>query len=148
MALEALRNISGNPDLEGAKFDFTKAILELSRYQLLNPRKEKISKSFQTWQKIESYIEQHFMEEEISRKAIAREFLMNESYLSTLCQINTNHTLHDLILRKKLAYSLLLLEQNMTIGEIASQCGFNQTGYFIQVFRKNYIHQFLQWRVS
>lgn len=138
MTLEALRNIAMQPELNDAKFDLIKALLKLSKYQLQNYPVKKMGKATVTWKKVEAYIEQHFMEESFSRKTIAKEFLLNESYLSTLCQTNTNHTLHDFILLKKLAYSLLLLEQNMTIGEIAMQCGFNQTGYFIQVFRKVY----------
>lgn len=138
MILEALRSIALNPELNEVKFDLIKALLKLSKYQLQNPCTKKMGKAAVTWKKIEAFIEQHFMEESFSRKTIAKEFLLNESYLSTLCQTNTNHTLHNFILLRKLSYSLLLLEQNMTIGEIAMQCGFNQTGYFIQVFRKVY----------
>ena len=138
MALESLRSIAMNSELFKAKTALMKAVLEITRYQLQNPHTEKIGKSLITWQKIETYIEQHFQDESLSRKSLAKQFRLNESYLSTLCHANTKHTLHDLIMRKKLEYSLLLLEQNLTIGEIAAHCGFNQTGYFIQVFRKTY----------
>gem|GEM_PF-4552560 len=138
MALESLRSIAAASELREAKFYLIKAIVEIVKHQFFENPPQKVGKAVMTWQKVEYYIQKNQNSEFLSRATIAEKFRMNECYLSALCRQNTGRTLNDFIIRKKMEYALLLLEQNMTIGEIAQECGFCQTGYFIQVFRKIY----------
>jgi len=136
--LDSLRSIGNIPSLRNASFLLVRALLEMVRAQMSDGNSMKIGKSARTWQEVEHYINSHLVDETLSRRILVEHFRMNGCYLSALCHKHTNHTLNDFILRKKLSYAVLLLEQHLTVDQIARECGFQQTGYFIQLFRRIY----------
>jgi AraC-like DNA-binding protein len=74
----------------------------------------------------------------ISVARIAKIFNVNRSYLSRKFKLDKDFTLCEFIIREKLARSANMLRENkdMTIRELSSKLGFNNTNYFISVFKR------------
>ncbi len=137
--LEALNRIARDPEQRKTSEFLIRAVLELAcRVFHLPEQHGKIGKAEATWRKIDLFLTENLSDESVSRRTIASHFRMNPSYLSELCRNQTRHTLNDYLLRKRLSCALLMLEQDYSLGEIAQDCGFSQTGYFIKRFRKVY----------
>ena len=73
----------------------------------------------------------------LSLKTIANELNVNSSYLSKLFHKECDCTLTEYVNRKRIERSLVLLKNtNKTIQDIAVECGFQDTTYFIRLFKK------------
>lgn len=136
--LNALCSIASIPAQRQAAYLLIRAILEMVKTQIFPKSEGKEGKAASTWRKIEQYISIHLTDQRLTRQELTKHFQMNACYLSSLCHKHTNLTLNEFILRRKLSYAVLLLEQNLPIKQIAQQCGFNETSYFIQVFKRVY----------
>ncbi len=86
--------------------------------------------------KVNRYIQEHYAEP-ISLTQIAEQFNYNSSYLSRIYKQNMREGLSEHIVRTRIeAACRLLLGGGMSVGEIAEQCGFQTTKYFITVFKR------------
>ena len=73
----------------------------------------------------------------LSLSALAGLCSVSESYLSTLFKKETKMTVTEYINSTRIRQALILLNSSaMSIGEIASQCGFFDANYFSRVFKK------------
>lgn len=89
--------------------------------------------------RITSYICEH-IDDQLSLNSVARSFRITPNYLSRIFKIGTGVNFSDFIMRKKLqkAKELLLLNQKMTVSEVAKKLGYFNTTYFISLFKKNF----------
>ncbi|SDF68995.1 two-component system, response regulator YesN [Fontibacillus panacisegetis] len=85
--------------------------------------------------RIKDYIGQH-LASDLSLNALGRATGFNPSYLSRIFKRDAGIGLHDYITRRRmeLAQSLLTYTK-MKIYEIAQKCGYDNTNYFIRIFK-------------
>ena len=104
--------------------------------QLEYAAEEKKSKDIKPIREIKKYIEENYMEE-ISLGQLAELVDMNASYLSSVFKKETGMTYSEyLILCRVKQASRLLVETNLSIGEIAHQSGYQDARYFSKQFSK------------
>lgn len=109
---------------------------ELIRETLEYAAEEKKSKDIKPIREIKKYIEENYMEE-ISLGQLAELVDMNASYLSSVFKKETGMTYSEyLILCRVKQASRLLVETNLSIGEIAHQSGYQDARYFSKQFSK------------
>ncbi|MBR4862231.1 MAG: helix-turn-helix domain-containing protein [Firmicutes bacterium] len=76
---------------------------------------------------------------DLSLSTIAEQINVNSSYLSKLFRKECGCTLTEYVHRKRMERSLILLrDERKRIQDIAEECGFQDTTYFIRVFKKQY----------
>lgn len=74
---------------------------------------------------------------ELSLSWLARHCNVSESHLSTTFKKETGMTVTEYINKTRVRQSLILLNTTaLSIGEIASRCGFDDANYFSRIFRK------------
>ena len=74
---------------------------------------------------------------EISLSWLAAQCGVSDSYLSTSFRKETGMTVTDCINKTRIRQALILLNTSeLSIGDIASRCGFPDANYFSRVFRK------------
>lgn len=74
---------------------------------------------------------------DLSLNAIANEFSLNSSYLSTLFKKETGTTLTNYVNNKRIEHAIYLLNTTkLPIQDIAVQCGINDVNYFTKLFKK------------
>lgn len=88
---------------------------------------------------VESFIDQHFMEMELSVEDIAAGVFLDSSYLRRIVSRQAGCTISDLITRARMkAAAGLIKDGELTIAEISEQVGYNEPGYFGKCFKKFY----------
>jgi len=131
--LQALCNASINSP--AIKYNFM-ALLKLVTAALEKPEEEKRDKSRFLWECIQEQIERSFYLP-LSRENIAEELHITPSHLSRLVRKYTGSGVNEYITRIRMEHSLRLLsDKSISIDEIAMQCGYAYTSYFIRVFRR------------
>lgn len=84
------------------------------------------------------YIQQHFREH-ISLGEIASELFMTPQAFCKFFKRSTRRTLTQVITGYRLDYATTLLTTtDLSIGEIAHECGFGDLSYFFKVFKKQH----------
>lgn len=74
---------------------------------------------------------------ELSLSSLARLCSVSESHLSTSFKKETGMTVTDCINSTRIRHALILLNtSSLSIGEIASRCGFFDANYFSRIFKK------------
>ncbi len=82
------------------------------------------------------YVEQR-LNERISMEAVAKHLYMNPSHFSRIFKKETGETFIEYVIRKKMEKAASYLrETDETIEEIAYQLGYENTSYFIKLFKK------------
>ena len=81
------------------------------------------------------YINNHFTEE-LTIGELSHLFNMSESALSHEFRKYTNKSVYDYILYKRIIMAKELLYKDMSLTEIAFNCGFNDYSNFLRAFRK------------
>lgn len=85
---------------------------------------------------VSNYINHH-ISEAITVEAMSKEFFMSRSYLSKRFKAESNITLTDFILSKKIEEAKYLLHYaNKSLTAISVYLGFSSPGHFSRVFRK------------
>lgn len=86
-------------------------------------------------QPIMTYIDEH-LTEHLSLETIAKTLSMDKYYLSHLFKKETESSIFQYILVKRVALSKELLSQGFTVTEACQQAGFNDYSNFIRSFKK------------
>jgi len=86
--------------------------------------------------KVLNYVDAH-AHEIGSVKQIASVFFVNPSYLSDLFSKTVKINLKHYLTVKKIALSKEMLGKDMSVTDVAYQCGFSSCSHFISVFKKN-----------
>jgi len=86
--------------------------------------------------KITNYIKKNCAEK-LTLDSLAKEVYLSKSYLSSVFKQETGMSLTAYITKVRIEKSKrLLLEENIGLAIIASQCGFKDQSYFTKVFKK------------
>lgn len=90
-----------------------------------------------TVKKIKGYVEQNFMQENLSLGQIAEEFHMSPNYICRIFKEKTGNTLTQYIQNLKITHAKkLLVKSDRKIGEISSMLGYSSQYYFSVGFKK------------
>ena len=86
---------------------------------------------------ITHYVDGH-LDEPLSLDALAREFFLSKFYLIHLFRENAGLTVHQYILKKRLAACCEAMQGGASVGEAYKQWGFGDYSAFYRAFRKEY----------
>lgn len=90
------------------------------------------------WNEINSFLQEH-RTEVVSRKQLAKKFHISPGYVSNLSKRYMGMSFSETKLHYQLEHAENLLRNTLlNIDEIASECGFNSSNYFIRCFKKVY----------
>mgnify|MGYP001397560732 CR=1 FL=1 len=85
------------------------------------------------------YIESHLTDPDLSLETIAKHFHLNKYYFSHYFKNNMDVPFYRYVLLKRLAIAVTMIKQNEnSIEEIASKCGFQDYSSFYRQFKKEY----------
>ncbi len=110
--------------------------LELCSYTRVRPDPESGISHEAVTQAID-YIAAH-LTEDLSLAVLADRLYLNKYYLSRLFREQTRVTLHQYILKKRLALSRSFIEQGFPIGEVCRRSGFQDYTHFFRAFKNEY----------
>ncbi len=80
---------------------------------------------------------QYDLSADLRLKTIAGKLNVNASYLSDLFHREYGCTLTEFVTRERISHSIYLLQTTQRpIQQIAAECGFQETAYFIKLFKK------------
>ena len=86
---------------------------------------------------IKRYLEQHLYDSNLNISMIGEAFRMTPSYLSRLYKEHAGETLLDTINRSRLSEAKrLLVQQSLTVSEIAGRVGYADVSTFMRIFKK------------
>jgi AraC-like DNA-binding protein/mannose-6-phosphate isomerase-like protein (cupin superfamily) len=110
-------------------FDPTSSMSVLSNKNELDPR----------FVSILEYIESHLTEHDLSLERVSQYFHLNKFYFSHYFKKNMNLPFYRYVSLKRLSHALTMIKQNQkSIEEIASLCGFSDYSSFYRLFKKEY----------
>ncbi len=96
--------------------------------------------------KVYNYVVHNFTDE-IRLEEIAQMTNMTQHSFCRYFKSRTGKTFVEFVNDIRMSYSCKLLQNNkLTISQIACECGFGQTPYFIKLFKKNYNKTPLKYR--
>ncbi|WNR45982.1 response regulator transcription factor [Paenibacillus roseipurpureus] len=138
-----LHELSGdtfNPLLEQDKIRSIKQLRQASVEQLQRLRQdmeqETRSARSSLVAQIQLYVEQH-LSEDVSLQAIADQVFLNPGYLSKIFKLETGENISDYLYRLRMDRAVVMLQQTpMKIYQISEKLGYQNTPYFIKVFKK------------
>lgn len=96
-------------------------------------RKEQLSR----YEAITQYVDQH-LDEALSLDALARQFYLSKFYLVHLFRENAGLSVHQYILKKRLAACCAAMQGGAPVGEVYRRWGFGDYSAFYRAFRKEY----------
>jgi AraC-like DNA-binding protein len=96
-------------------------------------RKEQLSR----YEAITQYVDQH-LDEPLSLDALARQFYLSKYYLVHLFRENAGLSVHQYILKRRLAACCDAMQGGAAVGEAYRQWGFGDYSAFYRAFRKEY----------
>lgn len=134
-ALSALFHLQDDRDSRSTMSDLLYLVFTLLKEDLKRSRICDCGKSFQLWCRISERLEEYY-DADPTRSELAAEFEVTETYISRLFRRYAGTTFKEYLRLIRLKKSERLLnETNLTVSEIAWQCGFHSTTYFIRSFR-------------
>lgn len=73
---------------------------------------------------------------DLSLSALSKHFFISISHLSTVFKNATGFTVNNYIINQRIILATKLLKQNMSVGQVAEESGFNNYAHFIRTFSK------------
>ena len=99
-----------------------------------------------TWDCIQDYLETNFYLD-VTRNSIAKSLHLHPATLSRLIRKRAGVGINEYISNLRMEHARRLLEENtMTVDEIADQCGYRYTSYFIRKFRQYFSESPFRYR--
>ncbi len=83
------------------------------------------------------YIDSH-IEENLDLDTLAKVTFASKFYLSRVFSKETNSSIHQYIIKKRLLLSKRLIEQGIAINEVYLKCGFSDYSHFFRAFKTEY----------
>jgi AraC-like DNA-binding protein len=139
-ALFALYNCSSNYGADiYAEIQIKNILLKLCRYAMEFDNNNNLyaKKVKPVIAKVLEYIDSN-LEKPLTLDNLAEKAFVNKYHLSRLFKQETNTTLHQYILKKRLILSKQLLEQNYLVIELYIKCGFSDYSHFFRAFKKEF----------
>ncbi len=96
-------------------------------------RREQLSR----YEAIARYVDAH-LDEPLSLDALAKQFYLSKYYLVHLFRENAGLSVHQYILKKRLAACCDAMRNGAAVGEVYRQWGFGDYSAFYRAFRKEY----------
>ena len=109
--------------------------LNRSVYESLHPKTRKEEQNL--YQSILTYIEDH-IDEDLTLDSIAREFYVSKFHISHVFKENLGLSVHQYIIKKRLAMCRDAILSNTAITEAYLLCGFKDYSSFFKAFKKEY----------
>lgn len=117
--------------------NLVKLLAILARTQSSSAGTTDLSESDKTMRQAAAYIKEH-CDQPLTLLSVATEFGFSREYFSTLFKASTGFGFSDYLNQMQISRaSTLLLSTDLPITEISSRCGFNDSNYFTNVFRRN-----------
>jgi AraC-like DNA-binding protein len=107
--------------------------------ELKNEEADKAGKSKRTFQSIKDYMHQNYYKP-VNRETVCDELHLNASYVSTLFKQFAGENFNRYLNRIRMEKATFILKHydDISIEQVAVQCGFSSEGYFIKAFKKFY----------
>ncbi|MFR7383445.1 MAG: helix-turn-helix domain-containing protein [Anaerostipes sp.] len=100
-------------------------------------------------QEIKRYLHKNFNSQGLSIESLCKHFSCSRGTLINHFKTRYHVTIHHYLLELRLKESCELLKNpNLSIKEIAIQCGFSDPNYYSKAFKKMYQRSPLQYRTS
>lgn len=97
------------------------------------------SHSMQIITRVQNYIREHYMEENLSVEQISDYMILDASYIRKLFSRYMKCTITDFILTTRMEHARKLLEQGETnVTRLSAAVGYKDSGYFGKVFKRYY----------
>ena len=145
-AISTLCNMHEGAEAECLAPDMLRILFSLLLQDVKNSVHQEYGKAHALWQKITDYLAESTAEEQ-TRGRLAEHFNVTETYISRLFSHFSGMTFKEYLRAERIKRAVKLLEEtNMTIGEIAWDCGFQSSTYFIRAFRSHYDVSPGHWR--
>ena len=105
-------------------------------YELTDDLPHKYSRSWHTYQRIINYLtDNHSLP--INRASVASDLNINESHISRLFQKYSKESFNAMLKRLRMEQAVLILKNSeLSVNEIAYECGFSSPDYFIKAFKQ------------
>lgn len=114
-----------------------KILTILARHHFLDASTQAVSKTDITMKKAAAYIKEN-CDKLLTLQSVADHFEISREYFSTAFKASTGFGFNDYLNQMRISKaSTLLLSTNLPIEAISELCGFNDSNYFANVFRKN-----------
>ena len=95
-----------------------------------------LNKSGSSVDSIKQYINQHY-NEDITRNGLAETVYLNSDYMARLFKKEEGCSITDYVINVRIKKaSELLIQSNLSINEIALDCGYDNFAYFSRLFKK------------
>jgi AraC-like DNA-binding protein len=139
LLLRSICGLTDTPKLRDAASLMAQSLLRLTLEELKISETVKHNKSFLTWQRVAHYLQDNLGSNSLSRQTAAKSFRLSPNHLSRLCKRYADCTFHTYLNELRLQQSERMLQKtNLTVDEVAEQCGYRYTSYFIRVFEKQH----------
>ena len=136
--VDSLTDLARKTDRQGTEILITTSLLRFVQEDLVNDTSLPTCKAQQTLRAIKTYLEQH-CEQPIDRSMVADAFGIHPNYISTLFQRLEKTTFKNFMIGLQMERAQNHLKNlGLNINEVASRCGFNDSGYFNKVFKKTF----------
>ena len=114
----------------------TTALVHAVAHSLQSPTSRSGRKAHHTFQNVCLYVQEH-IQEPLTRESVADEFRLNPSHLSRLFRQEGAMKFTDYLSWVRVDRAKFLLRRHdLTVDEVAADCGFNDTAYFCRVFKR------------
>lgn len=114
----------------------TKALIGLVIDECSAEHEEEHGKAESLFERMRRWMENHFTED-ISRETAAKTFNVTPPYISKLFKKMTGSTFIDCLTAQRIDFAKTLLEESdMTVYQVASECGYGNYVYFVRRFRE------------
>ena len=134
-AISAVCGLHEGTEADELAPDMLHSALTLLLTDVRNSVVPEYGKAYALWSKLVDRIIATFPEE-LSRRELADHFKITETYVSRLFARYSGMTYKEYLRKYQMNKALRLLDEtNMTIGEIAWNCGFQSSSYFIRAFK-------------
>ncbi len=98
---------------------------------------QNIYSSSQLVSKTVEYIDSH-IDENLDLDTLAKVTFVSKFYLSRVFSKETNSSIHQYIIKKRLLLSKRYIEQGIAIKEVYLKCGFSDYSHFFRAFKEEY----------
>ena len=117
---------------------FTTCLLHSINHDLQQMKDVNIGKALAKYLDISEYIHSN-LQNQITRENIAKIFKITPQYVSNLFKTFAMKSFRDFLTSCRINHAtILLLESDMTMDEIAVECNYNYTSHFIKMFKRQH----------
>lgn len=101
-------------------------------------QKQVLDNSFQRIRLVEQYLMERLQEPGLTLMQVAEEFHENPSALTSRFKQYYHETIYAFVKKKRLELAVQHLDSNLTVREIAAECGFGSVESLYRAFRREY----------